>query len=458
MPLQVFKFPDVGEGIHEGQLVEWLAQPGDAVKEDQPLCRVETDKAVVEIPSPSTGKIVTLHGQPGEIIHVGNPLVTFDLEGGASSSPAEVAAPVAAGHSPAPSTAAVTSSTVAPVAAATSSGESKRPQEMLATPHTRALARKLGVDITKVQGTGRAGRITDEDVEKANQQRGLPVHVAAAAPAPVSVQPVVATPVSSVTSTAVAPTRSSGALNKTTAAQVSMTDHGPVERVPMSFLRKRIAEQMSLSLQRLSHVTHIEEADITDLWRVYLTAKDRLKHDDVKLSPLPYFVKAIVAALKEFPIFNSSFDQERAEIVYKKFYNIGIAVDTSEGLVVPVLKHADTKSVAQLAKEIVDLAARARTRELQLDEMRGGTFTITNIGPLGGILATPIINYPESAIIGMHAIEDRPAVINGEICVRKRMYLSVSFDHQIIDGATGARFMKRIANLLGDPNYLFTQI
>lgn len=434
MATQIFKFPDVGEGIHEGQLVEWLAAEGDMVTEDQPLCRVETDKAVVEIPSPATGKIVKFHGAPGEIIYVGNPLVVFEVDGPGDGSAAEEAAPAA------PEAPAAAPVAAAPAAAPAAPAAAKRPQDVRATPHTRHLARKLGVDITTVVGTGRAGRITDEDVEAASKG-GAP---AAAQPAAAAAA---ATPVAPAAPAAPA-----------TPPSYDSTEYGPVERVPMSFLRRKIAEQMKLSTTALTHVTHIEEADLTGLWDVYLASKARLKEDEVKLSPLPYFVKAVVAALKKFPIFNSSFDQEKQEIVYKHYYNIGIAVDAPEGLVVPVIKNADTKSIAALASEIRDLASRARSRQLQIDEMRGGTFTITNIGPLGGIMATPIINYPEAAIMGMHAIEDRPAVVDGEICIRKRMYLSLSFDHQIIDGASGARFMKFISNILSDPNYFFTQI
>lgn len=429
MSLQVFKFPDVGEGIHEGQLVEWLIKVGDAVKEDDPVCRVETDKAVVEIPAPMTGTISELHGEEGELIFVGNPLITFEVEGGES-------------HTAAPTTEVVTPTAAAPVEAAAAPvapAGNRRPQDVPATPRTRALARKLGVDITLVAGTGRAGRVTEEDIEAAAKGG-----VSAPAPAASLHQQVGALP------------PAAPAAPPTPAAQI--TEAGPVERVPMSFLRKRIAEQMATSTQRLVHVTHVEEADITDLYAVYKNAKTRLAQDDIKLSPLPYFVKAMVACLKEYPIFNSSYDQERQEIVYKKYYNIGLAVDTPEGLVVPVIKDADRKSVATLALEIADLAKRARTRELRLDEMRDGTFTITNIGPLGGVLATPIINYPEVAIVGMHAISDKPAVVDGEICIRKHMYLSISFDHQIIDGGQGARFMSMLRKLLEDPNYLFTQI
>jgi pyruvate dehydrogenase E2 component (dihydrolipoamide acetyltransferase) len=191
---------------------------------------------------------------------------------------------------------------------------------------------------------------------------------------------------------------------------------------------------------------------------VYRQSKARLADEGIKLSPMPYFIKALIATLREFPVFNSTFDQERGEIVLKHYYNIGIAVDAPEGLVVPVIKGADRKSIVRLAQEIADLASRGRERSLKLDELRGGTITITNIGPLGGILATPIINYPEVAIIGMHSIQDRPAVVDGEICIRKRMYLSISFDHQIIDGAQAARFMNRMTQFLAEPHYLLSHV
>ncbi len=445
MATHEFLFPDVGEGIHEGQLVEWLAQEGDSVKEDQPLCRVETDKAVVEIPSPTTGKILKFHGSPGELIIVGNVLVTFETEGDNATPPPQNGSSAAATPAAAPvvtapvsvATPIAVATPVTPVAAIAPVPVAGRPQDVRATPHTRALARKLGVDITTVVGTGRAGRITDEDIDTAAGQ------------APVQAAHVVAP---------TATTRTAPAISPAAAPTLSSTEYGSEERVPMSFLKRRMAEQMALSMRKLTHVTHVEEADLTEFWDVYGAAKARLKKDDIKLSPLAYFVKAIVAALKAYPIFNSTWDQETGEITYKHYYNIGIAVDTPEGLVVPVIKNAETKSIAQIATEIADLAKRARTRDLKLEEMRGGTFTITNIGPLGGVHATPIINYPEVAIIGVHSIEDRPAVVDGEICIRKRMFLSTSFDHQVIDGATGARFMRLIATMLGDPSYLFTQI
>jgi pyruvate dehydrogenase E2 component (dihydrolipoamide acetyltransferase) len=438
MATHVFKFPDVGEGIHEANLVEWLVGVGDAVTEDQMVAKVETDKAVVDIPTPVTGTIKELHGAEGELIFVGNPLVTFEVAGAGNaedSAPAE-AAPAAP--------AATEASAATPQAAAAPVPAGRRPQDVPATPHTRALARKLGVDITTVGGTGRNGRVTDEDVERA-AAGGVATTQAVAAPTPVAPAPVAAAP-------AKAPAASAASLT------VEATGDGPVIREPMSFLRRKIAEQMRLSATQLVHVTHVEEADVTDLFSTYREAKKVLAEQDVKLTPLPYFVKATVAALKKFPIFNATVDMEQGEITYKKFYNIGIAVDTENGLVVPVLKNAEMKNVAELAGEIRDKAKRARTRELGLDEMRGGTFTITNIGPVGGVHATPIINYPEIAILALHAIEDRPAVVDGEIVVRKKMYLSISFDHQVIDGADAARFMRTIRSMLENPTYLFTQI
>jgi len=441
MAKHVFLFPDVGEGIHEAQFVEWLADLNGDLKEDAPLCRVETDKAVVDLPSPVNGKLVQQHATPGELIFVGNPLATFEVEGAGNvdEAPAAEAAPAPAQTA---ETQAAPSSPPNLRVVGSEPAKALRPQDVPATPHTRAFARKLGVDITTVAGTGRNGRVTNEDVERASQQPAAPA-VAATAAAPA-------------VATAAAPAPVAPAAPA--AAPYQHTAEGPVERVPMSFLRRKISEQMRLSFQKLVHVTHIEEADVTELFKVYKTTKALLAEKDVKLSTLPYFIKAIVAGLKEFPIFNSSYDEATGEIIYKKYYNIGMAVDTPEGLVVPVLKDADRKDIYTLAQEIRDKAKRGRTRELKLDELKGGTFTISNIGSIGGVMATPIINYPELAIIALHKIQDQPAVVDGEICIRKKMYMSISFDHQIIDGADAARFMRMIADLLSNPHYLFTRI
>ncbi len=407
----VFNFPDVGEGIHEGRVVEWLVAEGAVVAEDEPLLKVETDKAVVELPSPKTGTVLKLHVSSDSAIEVGDALVTIGAE--SESLPADgeakdgrvlVAVPPPEQTPPPPRT-------------------GRRP---LATPKTRTLARKLGVELALVKGSGSAGRITDEDVERAASTPSAPV----SAPVPM------ASPVGVIASTV----------------------DGEVERMPLTHLRKVIAGAMRTSKQTSAHVTHVEEADVTELFAHYRSVKTEVESKGGRFTLLPFFIKALVTVLKDYPIFNATVDEEAAEILLKKYYNIGIAVDTPEGLIVPVIKSADGKDMLQLADEISDLAGRARERKLGLDELKGGTCTITNIGPLGGVFATPIINQPELAIIGLHKIQDRPVVVDGEIVVRKMMYLSISFDHRWIDGAEGARFMTDLVGLISTPGLLMARL
>jgi pyruvate dehydrogenase E2 component (dihydrolipoamide acetyltransferase) len=407
----VFNFPDVGEGIHEGRVVQWLVAEGETVAEDQPLLTVETDKAVVELPSPNAGTVLKLHVASEAAIEVGDALVTIGEAGESVGEPAGDDVPKLAEVPPParpepPSTPSVAG-----------------PRRPLATPRTRALARKLGVDLATVGGSGVGGRITDEDVRRASD-------TAAAPPVPVAVP----------------------------AGVTDSTAHGDVERVPISHLRKTIAGAMRASRQISAHVTHVEEADVTDLFEHYRSVKASVEADGGRFTLLPFFIKALVTMLKDHPIFNASVDEERGEILLKKFYNIGIAVDTPEGLIVPVIKGADRKDMVELAAEIVDLAGRARERRLNLDELRGGTCTITNIGPLGGVFATPIINQPELAIIGLHKIQDRAVVVDGEIAIRKMMYMSISFDHRWIDGAQGARFMTDLVGLISNPGMLMARL
>jgi pyruvate/2-oxoglutarate dehydrogenase complex dihydrolipoamide acyltransferase (E2) component len=408
----VFSFPDVGEGIHEGRIVEWLVAEGATVAEDEALVKVETDKAVVELPSPRAGKVIRLHAAADAVIHVGDPLVTIGEAG--EQLPATAAA------TPVPERAAATR----PPVAAAEPGPARRPA---ATPRTRALARRLGVDLSAVRGTGTGGRITDEDVERAARGEVVATPAAPAAPAP--------------------------------SVRRAATVDGEVERLPISHLRKVIANAMRASKQTAAHVTHVDEADVTQLVEHYRRVKPVIEAQaGVKFSLLPFFIKALTTTLKRHPIFNASVDENAQEILLKRYYNIGIAVDTPEGLIVPVLKDADRKDMVTLAAEVADLAERARSRRLTLDELKGGTCTITNIGPLGGVFATPIINQPELAIVGLHKISDRPAVVDGEIAIRKVMYLSVSFDHRYIDGAAGARFMSDLAALVSDPALLMVRL
>jgi len=415
----IFNFPDVGEGIHEGRVVEWLVSEGATVAEDEALVKVETDKAVVELPSPRAGVVLKLHVAADTAIEVGDPLVTIGAAGEAVPETAVPAPKVEEDR------VAVPVEGLAP----TPAQGTRRP---LATPRTRVLARKLGVDLQDVRGSGSGGRITDEDVERAasGETSQAPQHSPPAA------------------SPAAPPT-----------GRGEVTADGEVERVPLSHLRKVIASAMHTSKQTAAHVTHVDEADVTDLVAHYRKAKPAIEDQaGVKFSLLPFFIKAVVAALQRHPQFNASVDEHAQEMVLKKYYNIGIAVDTSEGLIVPVIKNADRKDMVTLASEVADVASRARSRELRLDELKGGTCTVTNIGPLGGVFATPIINVPELAIVGLHKIMDRPAVVDGDIVPRKQMYLSVSFDHRYVDGADGARFMTDLVGLVSNPGLLMARL
>ncbi len=425
----VFQFPDVGEGIHEGRVVEWLVAEGDTVAVDQPLVKVETDKAVVELPSPRAGTVLKLHAEAGAEIHVGDPLVTLGEAGEVPpSGEPEAAAPDAPAAAPAPEEPA------APAPAAPAMPRRRPP----ATPKTRQLARNLGVDLGTIRGTGPGGRITDEDVRRA--AAGGPAPVPTASPAPTA--PSSPTPASS------PPAGTSGS-----------TADGPVERVPLSHLRKVIARSMRESKQTAAHVTHVDEADVTALLALHASMKaDAAARGGVRVTLLPLFVKALVAVLRDHPVFNAEVDEAAEELVLKRFYNIGIAVDTPEGLIVPVLKGADRKSMVELAAEIAELAEKARERRLALEELRGATCTITNIGPLGGVFATPIIPLPQLAIVGLHTIKERPVVVDGEIAIRKMMYLSVSFDHRWIDGAQAARFMTDLVRLVEQPGLLMARL
>lgn len=445
-----FRFPDVGEGIHEGVVVEWLVAEGQSIHEDAPLVKVETDKAVVDIPSPRSGLVAKLHAAAGATINVGDVIVTFDGADAVGGSPAGGAP---AGGAPAGEPARDSAPAPRPPEPALAAGPA--PQEdwppgspdrrPLATPHTRAMARRLGVDLKRLLGSGRAGRITDEDVERASEAL-TPAKGPHSAPSAAPEGP--GSPVS--------------------AARVAPAASGDPqdERLPVTHLRRVIAKAMHSSLQRSATVTHVDEADVTELVALQRRLRQRFEAEaGPRLSITPFFVRALVSALRDHPKFNAFHDEARDEIVLRKSYNIGVAVDTPEGLMVPVVKAADRKSLTTLAGEIGDLAARAKTRSLSLDELRGGTCTLTNIGPVGGLFATPILNHPELAIVGTHAIKDRAVFVDGPegsgsesssetLARRKIMYLSVSFDHRFIDGAEAARFLADLGRRLSDPELL----
>ncbi len=405
-----FKFPDVGEGITEGEVVKWLVKEGDVVKEDQPLLEVETDKAIVEIPSPWSGKVMKIHAGEGEIVKVGQTLVSIGEEGEeeakAAAEPAEPERRPSYGI-------------VGELEVAEEEAEEMPPPRVLATPKVRKLAKELGVDLSMVKGTGKGGRITEEDVRRAREAEK----------------------------------------EKKPAVKVTRKYdlYGYIERVPLRGIRRATAKKMTEAL-KIPHVTHMDEADVTELVEVREKVKKEVAHLGVKVTYLPFIIKAVIEGLKAHPYLNAVLSEDGEEIILKKYYNIGIAVDIEDGLIVPVIKGADQKSIVDLAKEIARLAALARKRKLDLAELKGGTFTITNIGIIGGTHATPIIHAPEVAILGVGRIVERPRIVDGKVVAKQILPLSLSFDHRVIDGAEAARFLNEVIMHLEKPEILMVEI
>ncbi|KEO80986.1 dihydrolipoamide acetyltransferase family protein [Tumebacillus flagellatus] len=439
-----FKLPDVGEGIHEAEIVRWLVNVGDSVREFDPIVEVQTDKALVELPAPTTGTILEIKAEAGHLAHVGDVIVVFGNPGeAAAEAPSANTGTAEAYVSAASGTAA--SATAAAVSAPQSSASVSHPAgRPLATPATRKLARELSVDLKLVPGTGKAGRITKEDVQRFHAD-GASGSVSAAPAADES--PSVATAPAAKT---VAPTPAP--------APLTPGAPGTEERVALRGLRRTIAQRMVHSAFTAPHVTAFDDVDMTELIQYRKRANEVLADRNIKLTYLPFLLKALVSALKAFPYLNAHMDDAAGEIVLKKDYNLGIAVDTPDGLLVPVVKHVDRKSILDLAAEIKTLVDKTQSRTLDVSEMKGGTFTISNMGPIGGLFATPILNYPEVGILGIHKIEEKPVVRNGEIVIRSMMNLSLSFDHRVIDGATAVRFMNHMKRLLENPNLMFLEM
>ncbi|MCI4369231.1 MAG: 2-oxo acid dehydrogenase subunit E2 [Thermoplasmata archaeon] len=416
-----FRLPDIGEGIAEGEVVQWFVVEGAVVKEDAPLVSVLTDKANVEIPSPKSGKVLKIHAKAGEKVKVGGLLVTIDAEG----TPAPTVAHGAAGAAPPASTTVAVSPSAAPASASTG-------RRILTTPSVRRLAAERGIDLASVQGSGPEGRIVEADLSR---------------PAAASAGAVVA----------------ESARGHSAAPSPSMThaseDRDAPQRIPIRGVRRVIAERMSEAKHRAAHFTYVEEVDAGELVRVRERMAKHVEKSGVKLSYLPFIIKAVIAGLRENPWMNAHMDDAKQEVVVYPSYNIGIATAAPEGLIVPVIHHAERKSVTKLATEIQELAEKARTGKLTLAEITGGTFTITSLGALGGVLATPIVNYPEIAILGVHKIAKRPAYLpDGSIGPAMLMNLSVSLDHRILDGIIGARFLATVKANLEDPHLLFADM
>jgi pyruvate dehydrogenase E2 component (dihydrolipoamide acetyltransferase) len=421
-----FRFPDLGEGIHEGTIVKWHVKEGDFVKADQVLAEVETDKAIVELPSPFEGTLLKAYYSEGQAIKVGEVLLVIGESGEsvpaaspgtgvAASQKAPIPAPQPAPGQPAPAI----------------------PGHHQAAPATRKLARDLGVDIEKVQGTGPGGRVTDEDVKGAASgisspapERGKPAAAQAATPQ---------------------------AEGKALGAPEIAVEEGD-QRVPLTRLRKIIAERMVYSKTHIPHACGMDYADVTRLGEIREKEKKNFEPKGVKLTYLPFIVKAVAIALKEYPRFNAHFDEASGDLVIRKQHNIGIAVDTPEGLMVPVVKDVDRKSIVEIAQDIEHLAQAAKERKIRLEDMRGGTFTITNVGSVGGMYSTPIINPPEVAIMGIHRIKDMPLVSDDKIKARKVMGISMCFDHRVADGAEATLFMNVVMKHLEDPDLMLVDM
>ena len=475
-----FKLPDIGEGVTEGEVVAWHVSVGDVVKEDQPLVDVMTDKASVTITSPKGGRIAELFGKAGEVVKVHSVLVSFDLSGGAEA-PAAAEAPK---KDPGPAAtavgdikeslpgmgsmtvtatpAALAAAKSAPVAAVTSAPAADDYQapngRALATPATRKLARDLSIDLARVRPTGPQGRVTKEDL-RAYAGRGSVTASAAAgqsageAPSAASTPAVTAAPAVAAPAPAAMTTRAPVAI----ATPASRGGEAMEERVPFTGLRRKIAEKMSQSVHTAAHFTFVEECDVTALKAVRERMKPKADALGVKLTPLAFIAKAAVLALKKFPILNAAIDESTNELVYRKYYNLGIAASTDAGLVVPVVKNADRRSLLDVAREIERLGADAKNQKLKLDDLQGSTFTITSLGAQGGLFATPIINFPEVAILGVHQIKQKPVVRDGQIVIGEVMLLSLSFDHRVVDGHVGAAFAYEIIKYLHDPDALFLE-
>jgi pyruvate dehydrogenase E2 component (dihydrolipoamide acetyltransferase) len=428
-----FRLPDIGEGVVEGEVVKWHVKAGDEVREDQPMVEVMTDKATVEIPSPKAGTIARILAEEGKICKVGAVMVVIE-DGEAPTAteerqfedktPAQV---IAMPHKH---------------EAAAKNGDSK----VLATPATRKLARELGVDLSSVTPTGPNGRVTHDDVRSA--AAGAHVHTHAA-------------PHDRVEKVA-APTGHTQTAAARIPPPVPITHEGD-ERVPFRGVRKKIAENMHRSRATAAHFTYVEECDMTELVALRKRAKARAEERGIKLSFLPFIVKAVCAGLKKFPIVNSTLDEAKQEIVLRKRYHIGVAAATEAGLIVPVLRDADQRSLFDIARTLDEIGEKVKTGKASRDEITGSTFTISSLGTLGGVLATPIINFPEVAILGVHKIKQTPVVRDGrgsepQIVVRDIMNLSISLDHRIVDGYEGAQFLQHVISLLEDPTLMFMEM
>src|SRR5215470_5724462 len=468
-----FALPDLGEGLTEAEIVKVLVNEGEVIVEDAPLLEVETDKATVEIPSPFGGRVARIHVHPGQSVKVGDVLVTFD-DGGAPAGRGGASVPVAATTRSAAAPASRAASAAASVAATGKSAAPAKPAgaggrasvmtpqaspvgttqappvgtgPVPATPATRRLARELGVDLRAVRGTGPGGRVTDDDLKAAVGGAG---HVAATA-AGRGPQRAVPADGQALERGAAKPL---AAVGVEPPALPRFEQWGPVERQPLSHLRRTIAERMTLSATLIPHVTHFDRADITELDAIIRRNVEPARERGLTLTLTSFLLKAAALALQEHPQFNASLDPPAGELIVKRYHHLGVAVATKRGLIVPVIRDVDRKPLVEVQRELAALAQRVREGRVTLEDLRGGTFTITNIGALGGTGAIPIINYPEVAILGVARGREEPVVHEGKIVPRMLLPISLTFDHRVADGADGARFAAAIVRRLERPEQL----
>ncbi|RWZ60755.1 2-oxo acid dehydrogenase subunit E2 [Halobacillus fulvus] len=425
-----FKLPDIGEGIHEGEIAKWFVKPGDEVKEDDVLCEVQNDKAVVEIPSQVDGTVKELHVEEGETTTVGTVIITID-DGSEDSGDSEAEAKEEPKEEKKEEAAEEKSEQPAAQADESDVDDDTR---VIAMPSVRKFARDNDVDIRKVQGSGKNGRIVKEDVESFLNGGQTEAAEADAGEAKEEAQE-----------------------TQQTQQAPAAGEAYPETREKMSGIRKAISKAMVNSKHTAPHVTLMDEVDVTELVAHRKKFKAVAAEQEIKLTYLPYVVKALVSTLKKYPVLNTSIDDNTDEIIQKHYYNIGIAADTDKGLMVPVVKDADRKSVFGISSEINELAVKARDGKLSSEEMKGASTTITNIGSAGGQWFTPVINHPEVAILGIGRIAEKPVVRDGEVVVAPVLAISLSFDHRIIDGATAQHAMNNIKRLLNDPQLIMME-
>lgn len=419
-----FKFADVGEGVHEGTILEWKVKEGDKVKDGDTLVIVETDKVNAELPSPVDGTVSKIYFKEGEEITVGQ--IIIDINDGSASEASQPETKEALGEGEEKAAGVIGEIEVSSdlIESSTEVHEQEVPKKTggkaLATPVARKLAKDLGVDINLVNGSGFNGRVLTEDIEKASQQKG-------------------------------------GTTLNVVAPKVTISKEGNVEIVPISRLRKAIVKSMTISKQVIPHTVLMDEVIVDDLVELRKNLKPLAEGEDIKLTYMAFIFKAAVLTLKKFPYFNASFDQENEQMVLKKFYNIGMAVDTPDGLIVPNIKDADELTLFGLAKEISEVGQATKERKVALDRLQNTTFSITNFGAINVSFGTPIINHPEVAILGVGKISQKAVVINGELKAAYTLPLSLAVDHRVIDGADAGRFLNYFKELIAQPLSLLVQ-